>query len=98
MTGDCAQRLQAADSGNTVSETVSRIDRGSPPNMPKPKLAPEILASALHGLEAQRARFDAHIELRRANRDIHDIAIELETKRSAVENKVRYARATPRSA
>jgi hypothetical protein len=66
--------------------------------MPGPKLAPEILASALHGLEAQRARFDAHIELRRANRGIHDIANELEIKRSAVENRVRYARATSKSA
>ena len=38
-----------------------RSDRRSPTNMPEQNLTPEILAAALQGLEAQRARLDAHI-------------------------------------
>ena len=49
-----------------VAGTVRHFHQLSPTNMPKPNLAPEILAAALQGLEAQRARLDAHIaEVRR---------------------------------
>ena len=44
-----------------VAGTVRHFHRLSPTNMPKPNLAPKILAAALQGLEAQRARLDTHI-------------------------------------
>ena len=46
---------------NMVPGTELHFHTRSPTDMPEQNLNPEILAAALHGLEAQRARLDAHI-------------------------------------
>ena len=49
-----------------VPGPVNRIRPGSLTHVPNLNLTPEILTAALQGLEAQRARLDAHIaEVRR---------------------------------
>jgi hypothetical protein len=49
-----------------VPGTELQFHTRNPPNMPEQNLNPEILAAALQGLEARRARLDTHIaEVRR---------------------------------
>jgi hypothetical protein len=44
-----------------VPGAIRQFHQRSPTDMPKQNLNPEILAAALQGLEAQRARLDVHI-------------------------------------